>query len=62
MIWAGGVRLLQPRCVTVGKCLWEGTGGLAIVGMCSIRQGRFGDLAGFRGLGIRLGKRVFEEV
>ena len=58
----GGARLLWPGYVTMGKCLWEGTGQLSNVGKCSIWQGRFGDVAGFRGLGFRLGKRMFEEL
>ena len=47
VVQVGGVRLLQPGYVTMGKCLREGTGGLGSVGKCSIWQGRFGVAAGF---------------
>ena len=60
----GNVRLWFGY-VTAGKqgsYFWEGMYGCGSVEKCSIWWGSFGDVAGLRGLGFRLGRRVLEDV
>ena len=45
-----------------GSYFWEGMDGSGSVEKCTIGGGRFGHVAGLRGLGFRLGKRMFEDV
>ena len=66
----GASYLMQPGYMAIGHCwcqcfgFWLGRLGKTgkDCGVCSSRQGSFGDMAGFEDLGLQLGYRILEDV